>query len=199
MVVSLQSIDSSIPPAFRSRLSDWQHIDGLLTYKSHVYVPPTDSLHHEILRQCHDHPTASHPRFLKTRQVVSTDFWWPGLASFVRNYIARYATCQQNKTNTHPTTPPLTSISSSSLLPFCQISCNLITDLPPSNGFDSLLVVVDYGLSKGVILCPTKKTVTAEEIVSLFFHKVFLHFGLYTKIISNRGLQFASKFAKELG
>ena len=59
--------------------------------------------------------------------------------------------------------------------------------------------MVDHGLSKEVILCPTKKTVTAEGIASLFFHKVFLRFGLYTKIISDRGPQFASKFAKELG
>ena len=66
-------------------------------------------------------------------------------------------------------------------------------------GFDSLLVVVDHSLSKGVILCPTKKTITAEGIASLFFHKVFLRFGLYTKIISDRGPQFASKFTKELG
>ena len=71
-------------------------------------------------------------------------------------------------------------------------------DLPLSEGFDSLLVVVDHGLTKGVILCPTKKTITAEEIANLFFHKVFLHFSLYNKIISNRGPQFASTFAKEL-
>ena len=109
------------------------------------------------------------------------------------------STCQQNKANTHPSAPPLNPIASSSSLPFCQLSCDLITDLPVSSGFNSLLVMVDHGLSKGVILCPTKKNVTTEGIASLFFHKVFLHFGLYTKIISDQGPQFASKFAKELG
>ena len=95
------------------------------------------------------------------------------------------AVCQQNKSNTHPTTQ--------------QISCDLITDLPPSSGFDSLLVVVDHGLTKGVILYPTKKTITAERIATLFFYKVYLRFGLYDKIISDRGPQFTSAFAKELG
>jgi hypothetical protein len=47
------------------------------------------------------------------------------------------------------------------------------------------LVVVDHGLTKGVILCPTKKTITAEGIATLFFYKVYKHFGLYDKIISN--------------
>ena len=92
----------------------------------------------------------------------------------------------------------MTPIPSSSSLPFHQISCDLITDLPVSSGFDSLLVVVDHGLSKGVILYPTKKNITTKEIASLFFHKVFLHFSLYTKIISDQGPQFASKFTKEL-
>ena len=99
----------------------------------------------------------------------------------------------------HSTIPPLTPIRSTSTRPFQQISCNLITDLPLPMGFDSLLVVVDHGLTKGVILCPTKKTITAEGIANLFFHKVFLCFGLYDKIISDRGPQFASAFAKALG
>ena len=107
--------------------------------------------------------------------------------------------CQQAKANTHPTSPPLVPIPSSYPCPFQQISCDLITDLPPSQGFDSLLVVVDHGLTKGVILCPTKKTATAKGIATLFFHKVYTHFGLYEKIISDRRLQFASAFTKELG
>ena len=59
--------------------------------------------------------------------------------------------------------------------------------------------MVNHGLTKGVILCPTKITVTAEGIASLFFHKVYLYFSLYDKIISDYGPQFASTFARELG
>ena len=195
----LQSMDRSIPPAFRSRLSDWQYTKGILTYKGHVYIPPNPSLRQTILLRCHDHETAGHPGYLKTRQLVASEFWWPGLASFVCKYVEGCATCQRNKSNTHPTVPPLTPIRSTSTRPFQQLSCDLITDLLLSNGFDSLLVVVDHGLTKGVILCPTKKTITAEGVANLFFHKVFLRFGLYDKIISDRGPQFASAFAKELG
>jgi len=59
--------------------------------------------------------------------------------------------------------------------------------------------VVDHGLTKGVILCPTKKTVSTKGVASFFFHKVFLRFGLYEKIISDCGSQFTSTFARELG
>ena len=83
-------------------------------------------------------------------------------------------------------------------LPFKQISYDLITDLPTSNGFDSLLVMVDHGLSKGVILCPTKKTITTEGVATIIFRKLYTRFGLFNKIISNRGSQFVAWFQKEL-
>ena len=59
--------------------------------------------------------------------------------------------------------------------------------------------MVNHGLTRWIILCPTKTTITAEGIASLFFHKVYLCFGLYDKIIFDCGPQFAFAFAQELG
>jgi hypothetical protein len=196
---ALQSMNEDISLPFCSWLSDCQVEAGILTYQGCVYVPNDDSLCKVILLRCHDHETTSHPGYLKTQQLISTGFWWPGLTSYIRKYVEGCATCQQNKANTHPTVPPLTPIKSSASRPFQQLSCDLITDLPLSDGFDSLLVMVDHGLTKGLILWPTKKTITAEGVAALFFHKVFLHFGLFDKVISNRGPQFTSSFTRELG
>ena len=74
----------------------------------------------------------------------------------------------------------------------------LITDLPLADGFDSILVVVDQGLSKGVILIPCNKTITSEDTAHLFLENLYKRFGLPDKIISDRGPQFASKAFKEL-
>ena len=71
-------------------------------------------------------------------------------------------------------------------------------DLPPVEGFDSLLVMVDQGLTKGVILTPCKKTITAEETGRLLLENLYKRFGLPDKIISDRGPQFASKSFVEL-
>ena len=79
----LQTSLEDIPAAFRSRLSDWKFDDRVLMYKGRVYVPLENSLRHSILTHCHDHETAGHPGYLKTRQLVATEFWWPGLAQFV--------------------------------------------------------------------------------------------------------------------
>ena len=44
---------------------------------------------------------------------------------------------------------------------------DLITDLPPVDNYDSILVVVDQGLSKGVILIPCNKTLTSKDTARL--------------------------------
>ena len=102
------------------------------------------------------------------------------------------------KVNTHPTVPALSPLSSTCSHPFQQISVDLVTGLPPSAGFDSLLVVVDHSLLKGVILTPCNKTIDTKGVTKLFFKHVFLRFGLHDALISNRGPQFTSAFAMEL-
>ena len=84
-----------------------------------------------------------------------------------KQFTDRCATCQQMKTNTHPTAAPLMPIKSHAHRPFQQVMMDFITDLPISNGFDSIFIMVDQGLSKGVILCPCNKTIDAEGTILL--------------------------------
>ena len=102
------------------------------------------------------------------------------------------------KVNTHLTIPVLSPIPSSCTRPFQQLSVDLITDLPLSSGCDSLMVVVNHGLSKGVILIPCTKTINAKGVAELIFKSVFLQFGLHNHLISDRGPQFTSAFATKL-
>ena len=60
------------------------------------------------------------------------------------------------------------------------------------------MVIVDHGLTKGVILCPCNKNIDAAGVAKLFFLHVFCHYGLHDKCISDQGPQFASAFAREL-
>ena len=61
-----------------------------------------------------------------------------------------------------------------------------------------LMVVVNHGLTKGVILISCSKTIDAAGVAKLFLHHVFKWFRLHDSLISNRGPQFASAFAREL-
>jgi hypothetical protein len=81
---------------------------------------------------------------------------------------------------------------------FAYCSMDFITDLPLVNRFDSLLIVVDQGLTKGVILVPCKKSITAEEMAQLLLKNLYKRFGLPDKIISDRGPQSSKAFIEPL-
>ena len=169
--------------------------DGLLRYKDRLFIP-AGTLRRTLMREKHDHPTAGHPGRFATMAAL-LEYWWPSMSVYIKNYIAGCG-CQQHKINTHPSRPPLDPIESKSTRPFAQISVDLITDLPNEGGHDSIMVVVDHGLSKGLISTPCNKTITAEGCAQIFFDKVFVRYGMYDSIISDRGPQFASRFAKEM-
>ena len=118
VITALSAIESDMLLPFKSKLVDWAYKGGILTYKDRVYVPEQSDLRCLAVAMHHNHPTTGHPGVLKTRQLVSTEFWWPGLASFVRKYVEGCAVYQQNKVNTHLTTPPLVPIPSSATHPF---------------------------------------------------------------------------------
>ena len=120
------------------------------------------------------------------------------MSTFLRKFISGCADCQAAKVNTHPTIPGLSPLAIEHPLPFSSISVDLITGLPDSHRYDSVMVVVDHGLTKGVIYCPCTKNIDSEGIAQLFFTNVFPQFGLHSKVISNRGPQFASAFTQEL-
>ena len=138
----------------------------------------------------HDHETAGHPGEAETFVAVEQQYWWPGLHAFVCNYVKGCGVCQQYKINISPShlsyIPILPSLSTR---PFASCSMDLITDLPLSQGFDSILVMVDCSLTKGVILLPCNKTITAEKVAELLLEHLYKRFGLPDE---DRGPQFAA-------
>src|SRR5229473_1232309 len=100
-----------------------------------------------------------------------------------KNYVTGCG-CQQHKINTHPSQPPLDPIESKSTRPFAQVLVDLVTDLPDEGGHDSIMVVVDHGLSKGVIVTPCNKMITAEECAQIYFEKVFVRYRMCNLMIS---------------
>jgi hypothetical protein len=199
----LQALLGNGPTTFRNDLADWttENFDGkqILFYQGRNYIPKDLALRRDIVHSFHDHPTAGHPGELETYNAVRHNYWWPGLRSFIKNYVHGCGICQQFKIDRSPSHPSFTPIpGATSLRPFANCSMDLITDLPPADGFDSILVVVDQGLTKGVILVPCNKTLTAEGTAKLLLEHLYKRFGLPDKIISDRGPQFASRSFREL-
>jgi len=59
----------------------------------------------DILKDFHDHETAGHPGELQTYNTVRQHYWWPGLRTFMKNYVQECGTCQQFKINQTPQNP----------------------------------------------------------------------------------------------
>ncbi|RXW20770.1 hypothetical protein EST38_g5090 [Candolleomyces aberdarensis] len=171
----------------------------LFLYKGKVYIPSDPLLRRKITKLYHDTPTAGHPGQQGTRLAVQRHYYWPGMTHFINRYVRGCAACQQNKINRRPTKPPLFPIEASSEpRPFAQCSMDLITDLPASKGFDSILVIIDHGLTKGAIFTPCHKTITAEQLSDILLQKLFTKYGRLNKIISDRGPQFVAGSFKEV-
>jgi transposase InsO family protein len=66
------------------------------------------------------------------------------------------------------------------------------------DGYNSILVVVDQGLSKGVIFIPCNKVLTSVDTTCQLLENIYKWFGLPDKIISDRAPQFALKAFLEL-
>ena len=191
------------PNSLRQDLEDWQlekHGEkNILFYKDKNYIPDNLDLQRDIVKMFHDHETAGHPGELETYNSVKKHYWWPGMWTFVKRYVQGCSICQQFKINqnlSHPSYLPTEGAKSTR--PFSSCSMDMITDLPTSGGYGSILAVVDHGLTKGVILIPCNKTLTADQCTQLLLDNIYKRFGLMDKIISDRGPQFMVKSFLEL-
>ena len=197
---AILALKESGTPPIKSDLSDWKFEDGILFFRDKCYIPADDKLCQNITRLYHDTQSSGHPGHLKTLELIKRNYWWPGMYVFVKNYVAGCALCQQMKVNTHPTSPGLIPIKANEhVKPFSQITMDFITDLPESTGYDSLMVVVDHGATKGVISIPCNKTIDALGTAKLYLDHVYRRFGLPDSMLSDRGPQFAAQAYRELG
>ena len=67
------------------------------------------------------------------------------------------------------------------------------------NRYDSIMVTVDHGSTKGVILEPCSKTIDVAGTRKILLDSLYWWYGVPDKAISDRGPQFTSHAFRELG
>src|SRR5882672_834998 len=74
----------------------WTKIgDGPLLYLGCLYVPNIDNLRLRVLQTFHDHIMAGHFSQCKTYNLVSCEFFWPGLCKDIQAFVKSSITCSQ--------------------------------------------------------------------------------------------------------
>jgi len=170
------------------RDEEWREVDGIMYKEGKVYMPKDDKLRVEIIRLHHDIPVGGHRGQWKMVELVTQNFWWPGVTKEVKQYVEGYNACQRNKNRTEQ---PAGKLMPNSIpkKPWAHISVDFITKLPLAQGYDSILVVVDR-LTKMAHFIPTTEKTSAEGLARLFRDNVWKLHGLPKSIISDRGPQF---------
>lgn len=170
--------------------------DGLLLREGLVCVPDNQDLKRMILEECHDSPMAGHFGITKTFDLVSRTFHWPGLRTYIKDYVGGCDICQRSKSSNHKPYGLLQPLPIADR-PWASISVDFITQLPESNGFTSICVFVDR-FTKMAHFAPTTDNVDAEGTVQLFLERVFSAHGLPDDVTSDRGVTFTSQFTQSI-
>jgi hypothetical protein len=171
--------------------------DGLLRLDNKIYVPDVDGLRLKVLQYKHDHILSGHFGQNKTIKLIRRDYVWPGLRSFVQEFCKSCVTCMRSKSQRHKPYGFLRQLPVPEL-PWNSISMDFIEQLPDSDGYNSILVVVDR-LSKQSIFIPTTVNITSAQLASLFVMHVFSKHGVPSHVTSDRGSEFVSHFFRSLG
>ena len=115
---------------------------GLYCYDNRIWVPDSDNLWLRILLNCHDHPISSHYGQNKTLDLVQRNYTWPSVCTFIKDYFKSCTACTRSKAPRHR---PYGNLRQLPILdkPWNSISMDFIKQLPSSEGFTAILLVVD--------------------------------------------------------
>ena len=158
-----------------------------------VVVPNHRAARLNLLYEYHDHPTAGHIGFNKTYAQLSQVFYWEGLKQFVQSYVATCFKCQTSKALTMKPAGLLQSLAIPTRR-WEHLSCDFITNLPPSpEGHNAIFVVVDR-LTKMAHFIPVHDSITADDLGPLFIREVVRLHGVPKSMVSDRDSKFVSHF-----
>ncbi|QRW26386.1 Retrotransposable element Tf2 protein [Rhizoctonia solani] len=189
-----KDIDNA-PPSIQKAYKDYNWVEDLLWYQGKLVAPDSETIKEQLLREFHNSPLAGHPGQQCTLELLSHNYWWPGMKSTAKEWVECCPICQTNCCPHAPVialkpleVPPF---------PFHTISYNFITGFPKSQGHDAILVVID-SFSKFGHFIPTSKKVTAKGLADLFVTHVWKLHRLLVKTIPDQGFTFTGKFLRAL-
>lgn len=183
-----------VPMSLAKKFKEYEMRHGLLHYQGKTVVPDSEALRLEIMQAHHSLPEAGHQGQARTLELVSRTYYWPGMKADINRFVNACDICQRTKPKS--TAIPLQPLAPPGQ-PFEEITYDLIVKLPISNGFDSILVVVDR-FSKTSHFIPCREAMSAPELAELYVHNVWKLHGTPKSVISDRGTTFGSKFLRAL-
>ena len=114
--------------------------EDLVLKEGKVYVPKDEELRAEIIWQHHDVPTIGHRGQWKMTELVTRNYWWPGVTRDIGRYVEGCDLCQRMKNQTEKMAGKL-KLSKVLEKPQTHLTVDFIMKLPVVAGKDAILVV----------------------------------------------------------
>lgn len=170
---------------------------GLLRLDDRIYVPAVKDLRLQVLHHHHDHILIGHFGQNRTLELIRQNYTWPGIRTFVCDYVKSCTTCARNKHCRHKPYGLLKPLPVPER-PWDSISMDFIEELPDAHGYNAILVIIDRASKQGIFIsCDTH--ITSEELAKIFVIHVFSKHGVPHHVTSDRGSEFVSRFMHALG
>ena len=178
------------------RGNEWKMEGDLVLKEGKVYVPKDKELRVEVIRLHYDVPAAGYGGRWKTVELVTRNYWWPGVTRDVGKYVEGCDLCQRMKNRTEEPVGKL-KLSEVPQKTWTHLTVNFITKLPVVAGKDAILVVCDR-LSKMTHFVAATEGTSAEGLARLFRDNVWKLHELPESVVSDKGPQFVAELTREL-
>ena len=171
-------------------------VGDVLLYQGRLVLPPTSPTIPLLLLEFHSGAIGGHFGVLKTYQRLAKEVYWQGMKARVRSFVAECSICVQAK---HLSLSPAGLLQP---LPIPaqvweDISMDFVEGLPRSEGYDTILVVVDR-LSKYSHFIPLRHPFSSLSVSKVFIKEIVRLHGIPKSIISDRDKVFTSLLWEEM-
>jgi len=176
-------------------LCQWK--DGLLLYQGKIWIPKEEGIRTSLITKHQEPPQAGHGGTAKTKESehLSRRYNWPKIGEDIKRFTKNCDTCQRTKVVRHAPYGLLQSNEAHDR-PWKSIAMDFIMDLTKSEGYDTILVVIDR-LIKMSHFIPCSKDLDAWQFANLFMKEIVRLHGLPQEIITDRGTLLTSDLWKE--
>ena len=165
--------------------------DNVVTFQ--VIVPK--KARRSILYACHDMKTSGHLGVTKTVSKIKQKFYWPGLQSDVRSYIAGCDACSKRKGPIPSKRAPMQIVRSG--FPMERIAIDILGELPETPRGNKYIVVIGDYFTKWTEALPIPN-MEACTVAKVLVENVLCRFGIPQVIHSDQGRQFESNLFQEM-
>lgn len=168
--------------------------DTNVEFEWKLWIP--QDISHVLIEKAHGDMTSGHGGIAKTLGRLRTFYYWPKMASQVRQYVRNCEVCKETK----PTNQILRPEIGNEVIterPFQKLYIDFLGKYPRSKkGNAYIFIVVDH-FTKFIFLYAMREA-TTQNVVQYLVHEIFHKFGVPETIHSDNGKQFIAKAFEEM-